>query len=107
MQLTSKRIAIRYQSFALKRRASGSNQKNSIGREKPDVSMENDIVVVALLTSGEKILTCTRCYITMQLQVKITMGGMETNIALFLWVLLHLNILIIICGNRIKNGRCE
>lgn len=50
MQLTRKRMAIQYQSFALKRRATRSNQQNSIGREKPDVSMENDIVVVALLT---------------------------------------------------------
>lgn len=73
----------------------------------PDVSMKCYSIVIATLTKCDEILACPGCYITVQLNVQITMCCMQLNIAFLLRVLLNFDILKIILGDRIISCRCE
>lgn len=73
----------------------------------PNASMKSNSIIVALLTKGDEVLTRPWSYITVQLDVQITMRCMQLNISFLLWIFLNFDIFKVIFGDRIKRGGSE
>ena len=73
----------------------------------PDVSMESYSIIISAFTESDEVLTCPRSYITVQLNVQITMSRLQLHISFFLGVLLNFDIFVFIFSDRVKRGRSE
>lgn len=83
--------------------------RKSLRRQKllstiPYVSMKSYSVVIASFTQSDEVLTCPRGYITVQLDVQITMCGMQLNVPFLLGIFLSHNIFKVIFCDRIIRG---
>lgn len=67
----------------------------------PNASMKSNSIIISTLTKCDKVLTCPGSYITMKLNVQITMCCMQLYISLLLWIPLDFHIFITIFCNWI------
>lgn len=69
--------------------------------------MENNSIVISTFAKSDKVLAGPRSYITVKLNVQITMSRMQLYIAFLLGILLNFDIFKFIFSDWIKSGGSE
>lgn len=80
---------------------------NQLAVTLPYVSMKSHSIIIATFTECDEILTWSGSYITVQLNIQITMCCMQLHITFLFGIFLNFDILKFICGDRIICRRCE